>query len=405
MNEPKKPSTSISDDQSQSTSGEGEINFNIIANPATYATSITCSSPSQHRRDDDTTPTTTRRSIDYKNDNEGVFTILNNVNRTKVHLKSTATTDCVDHQEYDVENVPEKLMTSHDRNTASLYRDLAMDEAEEAVLANVEERGRRTVAAEDGFRPAVEGESPPLKVPSLGLAFVAPTASSGPPEERGRAPSPTMKSAVQKILAIQRLKGPNLMYTQSSTKNLNGERKGQHRRARTLLIDTDEARANDFAFHRGSHFLDIEKAFDDDVSGRQDASDTLYDGDRETSFAVDACVEATEDKRIPHEGQPLLNGSEEDDGKASKSDRAQYNHWLARRRALVMSPWRKFRAFLNPVSLWRRFFRWFVRSTLLVALPLFITALILFYIFDNPKPPSFFPGSATLSWWCNFVGE
>lgn len=402
MSEPNKkpPSPTSSGDNVHSNPfsggvGGGDDVFNMNTNTSYRAAFDVCSRPGQRKVDDTATTTTPSRIIDERKDNnsKGVFNaILNKANRANPLLKLTKKTDRVDHQ-YDIENVPEKLIKKDDNNASSLYKDLALDEAEEAVLANVEERGRRTVAAEDGFRPAVEGERPPLKVPSLGHAFMLHMASSGP-EDPKRSSSPSLKSMVQKVMAIQRFKG------ESSTKNFHGERKGQHRRARTLLTDMDEAKANDFAFHQGGHFSDMERAFNDDISGRHDASDA-YEG-RETSFAVEACVEATEDKRIPHEGQPLLSGSDDDASMSSKSERVQQAHWKARRRAVMQS---QLRAFLNPLNIWRSFSRWFVRSMLLVALPLFIAALVLFYTFGNPKPPAFFPGSATLSWWCNFVGE
>ena len=72
---------------------------------------------------------------------------------------------------------------------------------------------------------------------------------------------------------------------------------------------------------------------------------------------------------------------------------------------LVKKQWSQVTNILNPIRIIRSIIHSFIHSTLLLAIPLFITAWILFYYCGNPTPPEFFPGSATLSWWCNFFGR
>jgi hypothetical protein len=97
---------------------------------------------------------------------------------------------------------------------------------------------------------------------------------------------------------------------------------------------------------------------------------------------------------------PLLGGDSSDGQPPRLSDL----QWRAKQ-LLVKNKFKRVQELLNPVKLLCDFFYWITHSTLLVAIPLFVIAGILFYKCGNPKPPEFLPGSATLSWWFNFVGK
>ena len=253
------------------------------------------------------------------------------------------------------------------------YIAMDKDEAEDAVLSSVEQRAKYTQVGEDGFRPAVRGEFPPLRVPNLGVSMQSSIGS-------------TKRSSTRSIQAASeqyRMRGAAFRHK----KNLKGGHKGRHRRAHTLLADMGEDES-DFGFGFKDS-PDIAKTFRDyDISG----SDT----DERTDDL------GTEDDEIyPHEGLPLLNGYSENSLKLKKESERK----LKARKLLKKNGWKKLKELLNPTILVQRLFNWFVHSTLIVAIPLFISAFILFYVCGNPPTPEYIPGNVNMSWWFDFAGE
>ena len=172
---------------------------------------------------------------------------------------------------------------SHDNEEHDITRDLGTDEAEDAVLSSVEKRSRNTVAGEDGFRPAVEGESPPFGVPTLGNAFTRAFANSksGGGEKNAdgttKRTSPSLKMMTQQVMAMQRLERAAMMHKQASVTQF-GERKvHHHRRARTLLDtigsveeEKKESEPDAFGLNEADHFRTFDKVFNEDVSSHDD---------------------------------------------------------------------------------------------------------------------------------------
>jgi hypothetical protein len=284
-------------------------------------------------------------------------------------------------------------------NSSFMRSQLGTEDAEDAVLASVEKRSKNTAAGEDGFRPAVEGEAPPMKVPSLGNAFVRAVASSNNSgkESNGKT-SPSMKMMVQQVMAAQRLERAVKMHKQASTADIGSLGKGRnHRRVRTLLdaIGNEEQEEEPEEAFGGSDFRDFHKVFDADPNSlHEDRLDEIRTSDASgSSGEVDGGDE-------PNESLPLLGGDSSDGQPPRLSDL----QWRAKQ-LLVKNKFKRVQELLNPVKLLCDFFYWITHSTLLVAIPLFVIAGILFYKCGNPKPPEFLPGSATLSWWFNFVGK
>eukprot|EP00536_Pseudo-nitzschia_multiseries_P006518 jgi/Psemu1/255455/estExt_Genewise1Plus.C_1390082 len=50
-------------------------------------------------------------------------------------------------------------------------------------------------------------------------------------------------------------------------------------------------------------------------------------------------------------------------------------------------------------------YNWFVGSTLVVAIPFFVIALVLYYACGNPFTPEYIPGGVSFSWWFDFIGR
>lgn len=395
MAEPGKPPTPTPGKRSHparinSALGAVAKGLTTAANAAINAEAGLISGPNESYCNDGTGSCSTQ-----KKDKKGVFKAIRNNPNKENAIRQSHQVQIGGHSFDDDEKTPTKCT-----GYSSLYVDLRSDDAEDAVLSNVEKRGSKTVAAEDGFRPAVEGESPPFNVPSLGQAFYVPNKfpSSG---DSGRASSPSFRSIALKVLAAQRL-------GRAAPKNAAGERKGRHRRAQSLLSEMDEENINqggpssDFGINKGRNFSDFEKVFGDDASSRLDDSDDDKIG--EVSFEVEGEADLTADGEIPHEGLPLLGGSQDDADMSSKFDSYQHKQWRARQ-VLVNSQWKRLRGCFNPVRLYHGFTNWFVHSMLMIAIPLFTAALVLFYVFGDPEPPAFLAGSATLSWWFNFIGE
>ncbi|KAG7359816.1 mechanosensitive ion channel [Nitzschia inconspicua] len=283
----------------------------------------------------------------------------------------------------------------------SMMDQLGTDEAEDAVLSSIEKRSSSTQAGEDGFRPAIDGETPPFRVPTLGNAFAR--AMTGSSENVGaddqKPPTPSLKTMTQKIIAMQRLGRASKVHQDSSRTNTSNAQ-GHHRRARTLLDAIgndkhDDDAQDDLLLGDGDNFRDFQKVFDADPN---EYIEMREEGIHNSSGRISGEEEL--DEQSPHEGLPLLGG----DGERSRDTTDSERQWRARQ-LLVKSQLKRFVDFIDPSTIATRICRWFLRSTLMLAIPLFIAAWILFYYCGNPLPPEFLPGSATLSWWFNFTGR
>lgn len=219
--------------------------------------------------------------------------------------------------------------------------------------------------------------------------------SRGGESDTKRKTSPSLKLMTQKIMAAQRLERAALMHK----KAYEGDRgkSNQHRRARTLLgaigdINHDREPEDAFSFHRDG-FHDYHRMFDQDPTEMKGSID-----DNLLNLSSSMDEDDKDDIQYAHEGLPLMGG--DSSGRDSTISERQ---WRARQ-LLMKSQFKRFQKFLNPSLILSSIFHWFIRSALMVAIPLFVTAWILFYYCGNPLPPEFLPGSATLSWWFNFTG-
>lgn len=269
---------------------------------------------------------------------------------------------------------------------------LVTDESEDAVLATVEERGANTQTGEDGFRPAVAGEKPPLNVPTLGNALL-------PPPSLKRDSSNGSKSYTQRMLGLQRQKS----YAIRSLE------KAQHRRAKTLLtsLEGSISRRGDDYFGiaaEDDHFKDFDKIYDDNTAtntagfggdDKDGEDDTDDDGKSEDDLEA-ALDECNSDEDLAGEKLPLL--------RRNSSGRKQTERQLKAKRVLKKNQLKRIRELLNPQRILKNLGSYILHSTLFVSIWFFTIAWILYYYCGNPPPPDFLPGTARLSWWCNFVG-
>jgi hypothetical protein len=201
-----------------------------------------------------------------------------------------------------------------------------------------------------------------------------------------------------KIMAMQRLERAAKMHQESSRANHNHTSQGHHhRRARTLLDAIgknkhDESTEDDLLLNDREDFRDFHKVFDTDPNEYlEKKDDEVRHSSRRDSIGEER------DEQSPHESLPLLGGDSAD----SRSTTDSELQWRARQ-LLVKSQFNRFREIFNPIKIVFNIWSWFTHSALMLAIPLFVTAWILFYYCGNPSPPEFMPGSATLSW-CKFI--
>mmetsp|Transcript_3675 Transcript_3675/g.7531 ORF Transcript_3675/g.7531 Transcript_3675/m.7531 type:complete len:894 (-) Transcript_3675:382-3063(-) len=143
--------------------------------------------------------------------------------------------------------------------------------------------------------------------------------------------------------------------------------------------------------------MDVGKEIDmtpiSDVFGYKDDENSCSSGgscnDRSRST-----LNAEEDESYPEEGLPLLSGTQ------ILSERK-----LKARKLLEKNEWKIFMRMLNPTIIAQRLYHWFVHSALIVAIPLFIIAFVLFYVCGNPFTPDYIPGNVRFSWWLDFIGR
>jgi hypothetical protein len=274
-----------------------------------------------------------------------------------------------------------------------IFRELGSDEAEATVISKIEERGNKTVPAVDGFRPAIDGERAPLGIETVGHAFDDDDPIDGRQRKRT-----SFSDMARRVQYVQRAAHSRRL---TSENPLNGSDFAGHRRAHTLLASINEP-ADEI------EGTDIVADFSTVAFGLRNEPinlnglDRLFDIDRhdqeENSYVSSQASENVDSTKfnVDAESLPLLN--DEKTEYSSVSQRRQ----LARKNKAKRN-WKKIRDYLNPMNIVRRFCHLLSRSFLLLAIPLFVTAWILFYPFGNPSL-DFLPGAATLSWWFNFVG-
>jgi hypothetical protein len=292
---------------------------------------------------------------------------------------------------------PAKSRKSIWKMSSPRQHQLVTDESEDAVLASVEERGAHTQTGEDGFRPAVHGETPPLNVPTLGNALM------DPPRLHRDASLGSQKSYTQKLLGIQRQK----------THTTRGWDHAKHRRAKTLLTSMEDSKKDGDYFGisaEDDHFREFDKLYGDDdndrsgsKNGPERGEDGEYsdgdDNDGKSDDQVD--VEAQyddDDEPLAGESLPLLR-------RTSSGSKRIYERQLKARKVLKKNQLKRLREVLNPLRLLKNLWLYILHSTLFVSLLFFTTAWILYYYCGNPPQPDFLPGTARLSWWCNFAGR
>lgn len=243
----------------------------------------------------------------------------------------------------------------------------------------------------------MDGESPPLRVPTLGNAFtpaLLAVAENGGIDRNRKSGAPSLKATTRKIMAIQRLERAAKMHQEASTRaNISSNRQGHHRRARTLLdaignVNHDQDAPEDLLLGNGDDFRDFHKVFDADPN---EVKEKNYEEIQNSSGA--ASGDERQHEQTPHESLPLLGG----DSAGSRGTTDSELQWRARQ-LLVKSQFKRVRDFFNPVRIASKIGHWFIHSALMLAIPLCVTAWILFYYCGNPSPPEFLPGSATLSW-------
>jgi hypothetical protein len=202
----------------------------------------------------------------------------------------------------------------------------------------------------------------------------------------------------QKVMAMQRLERAAKMHKEASTRvNNSSDRQGHHHRARTWLdaigtVKHDQDAQEDLLLSDKDDFRNFHKAFDD---GPNTTKENRLEDIHNSSGIASGNTKV--DELLPNERLPLLGGDNADSRETTHSEL----QWQARQ-IFVNSQFKRFREFFDPFTIAFGICRWFILSALMLAIPLFITAWILFYYCGNPSPPEFLPGSATLSW-CKYV--
>ena len=286
-------------------------------------------------------------------------------------------------------------------------------EAEDAIISKIEERGRHTLPTADGFRPAVEGERAPLdRVDTLGRAFGEPknqNTEHGKPATASTLGRLQFSQVAQRVLKAQRLA--------SAKRDVVGELSANrqrtvssHRRAHSLLNQIDEEvdsdseadgeeadvgfRNDTFGLRKqpGMKLTGIDQLLDD--------SDRTSEDDYSSTSSYDD--EHNDPDSAAGESLPLLYGASSDGSYTDLSTVAQRRSIAKKFKA--KAKFKKVIRALNPMNMLKNMCKSLSRSLLLLAIPLFVTAWILFYYVSNPDL-DFLPGHATVSWWLNFIGR
>ena len=242
-------------------------------------------------------------------------------------------------------------------NKDNLYEDLGTDAAEEYLLEALEARGRSTIPNGDGFRPAVEGEKPPLGLDTLGNAF----------DEEAPAPRPNYRNMARMAhqQSQRKLMDSNSMDEDNSNNVPTSIQMKNHQRVQSLLEsinDNEEEEEDENEMQRDDAFAPIE-----------DPSDIIVD-----------------------ESHPLLGGNPADRYNSTPYERVQ-----EARRIKEKQHCRRVLSCLNPLNIIKRALRLLILPFSIWALPIFVVGWILFYKLGNPEL-DFLPGEATVSWWLIF---
>ncbi|KAG7359813.1 mechanosensitive ion channel [Nitzschia inconspicua] len=188
-----------------------------------------------------------------------------------------------------------------------------------------------------------------------------------PPPSLKRDSTSGSKSYTEKALVLQRQKSHAIRSLEHA----------RHRRAKTLLTSLEGSisrRGGDYfgIAAEDDHFREFDKIYDDNIASNtvSGEDDDQEDDDGKSTGDTETGTEEYSDEE--------LAGPEE--------------------RQL-----KKIREFLNPLRMLKDLGRGIMHSTLFVSLIFFTIAWLLYYYCGNPPPPDFLPGTARLSWWCNFA--
>jgi hypothetical protein len=272
----------------------------------------------------------------------------------------------------------------------SLRESLRMEDAEASVLSKVEQDRARSVPMEDGFQAAVQGERAPLGAAALNKSFDQDTS------QPGNGLGGQQKFAVMRVRDLQRA---------SKSKRESLERQGgemmskSHHRVATLLSSIDEKKnegsVSDARNGTGSFRVgDLGSLFDDvhHVDRLPEITHGFSEDDAQTGTATD-------------ERLPLLNSETRYDGSSPTGSTADPSMERLRQARINRTKkyWKKVSNCLNPLTIIRKACLLVFHSFLMIAIPLFAAAWILFYYLGNPEFDSL-PGDARLCWWLNFFG-
>jgi hypothetical protein len=274
------------------------------------------------------------------------------------------------------------------------------EQAEDLILFNLEAQTRRTQPIVDGFRPAVPGERAPLGVDSVGSAL---SDNDEAPHSPTREKRPSFKQMARRVQTMNRSMSDRSVDRSVDRSSLSqdssqGEAAAGHRRARTLLESIDEKPGEDMGHELFTDFnTDIFSA---------DVNPNMYHEGLEFLWNQDMEEEILAQEQAASEGspesQPLLSsgGGEGDQPDADFLIEQRLRLARKRRNELRM---KRLANCLNPINVIKRIFHILFHSTLVLSIPFFGIAWILFYYIGNPQL-DFLPGQATISWWLNFVG-
>ena len=301
---------------------------------------------------------------------------------------------------------------------------MRMDEAaEDSILSNLEAQASRTRPLSDGFRPALRGERVPLGVESLGHALVSLVVphhddDNDTPTTRAR----TFHHMARTVQHVNRFKQSSPPNTTPITHGggAGATTTGGTRKAQTLLASIDQHQqqmgTNDRTPRRtttneGLDYLwkqDDDDKDDDDDEGESPFT-TNTTNNNNNGMLLDAPT--TGHNHTSPERRPLLGRSGAGSGAIGDNTNNSNNDSVgaerrqqAQRRARYHRCKRFLNCLWNPVAGLRSVLSTLLHSTLVVSIPCFVTAWVLFYYMGNPKF-DFMPGTATLSWWLNFVGR
>jgi hypothetical protein len=321
--------------------------------------------------------------------------------------------------------------------------DMGGSTAETELLKNIEgRRGHARTMSGDNFRTAVAGERPLLggNVTFDKMYSVYGDAAQDEADEQASAAAaqsqkPRLKSVVRNILLNQRT--AEALATQAM--------KRKHKRvpssAQTLLssIREDAFAATDTSAPAGSMAAAAVQAANTEDDGFFSGVGEATIDQSTSTFAVedsstdrliagamkveklfdddDASLNSADSLNMTpsasHENLPLIGGDallgDHDDSQRQQNYGSATVQEIRRTRRRSRRLWRKMRRVLrsccNPVDnlMWlvrvlrAAYFFW-------MSLPLFGSAWLLYYYFGNPEL-DFMPGTATVSWWFNFIGR